>query len=157
MSLKSYKTFYTVILIFLIIITFKYSFSNDTETSELRNHLNKYYEREKSGDWELAYKYRTPSFRKSVPFKTYKNIMERVSMGWQLIRIDVKTIRIEGNSAFIEVVFYEKCPEGFFPKFVKKKGIKMRELTHWEKINGRWYVRDPGTRDHLSLNIDLGN
>ena len=123
----------------------------------LEEQIKNYYEYEKKKDWDNTYLYRTPLFRKSVPLKTYKGIMSKDSNGWELLDIQIKSIVMEDHLATVKIDFTEKFPkEGFFlPKFLKAKTIAVAEVTLWEQINGKWYVRNPGGRNHLSLNVDL--
>lgn len=121
----------------------------------LEKRIKEYYMYEKNKEWDSTYLYRTPLFRKSVPFGVYKDIMSRDNQGWTLLGTEIVNIKVEDNFVYVEIRFIEEYPKGYLPSFLKKRIMEIKEITLWEEIDGEWYARNPGGRGHLSLNVDL--
>lgn len=125
----------------------------DTQSQDLLDRLNEYYQLEKDTNWEKTYTFRTPLYQKSIPFKIYKDEMMHDNKGWKLIDFKIFESKIEGNYAAFRIKFIEQVPIGYFLNSSKKL-IKTVHVSTWEKINGIWFCRDACSRTHLSMNSD---
>ena len=120
----------------------------------LQDRVRRYYELEKEGNWEKTYLYRTPLYRDSISFDSYRQNMEKNNAGWQLLEYKILESSVNQFYAAFRIEFIEKVPEGYFPLDLHKT-IKLTQVSTWEKIDGTWYCRDACSRTHLTMNGDL--
>ena len=122
-----HKTFLFVMLI-LASHSGLYAQEKDKFDQDLLNRLHKYYKSERNGDWERAYSFRTPLYRKSVPFELYKKEMIHDNNGWKLISFRIIKGIIEDDYAAFKIEFMEQVPDGYFPNNIEK-AIKLNEVS----------------------------
>ena len=120
----------------------------------LLDRLTKYYNAEINSNWESTYSFRTPLYRKGVPFKLYRKKMIHDNEGWKLINLKILKSKIEGDYAVFKIDFIEQIPDGYFPND-EEKTIILAQVSTWERIHGVWFCRDACDRTHLSMNGDL--
>lgn len=113
--------------------------------------INEYYSSERDHLWSRTYEFRTPAYRKLVPFSTYARDMEKGSDGWRLLEFTVISIQIDGDRAVSRIRFEESST-----KHPTLRGrITMYEDTVWVRKDRRWLCVEPGKRGHLGLNENL--
>lgn len=128
---------------------------------DLKNRVREYYELEKNGQWEQAYLYRTPSYKRSVSRQLYISSMQEDNAGWKLESFDILDVKEKEGKVYLEIKFIETAPRKAFPKEVRDKlkepvSVERIENSVWINIDGNWFVYDAASRSRLSLNVPLG-
>jgi hypothetical protein len=123
--------------------------SCDSTDSDLKMRINRYYKLEQENNWKEAYYFRTPKFKNSIPAEMYAAGMEKFMDGWTLQDFEIRNVRYSRGKSFaeVEILFREQD--------ASKTTSLNTQLTTWEKIDGAWYGRDVGDRQHLFLNAEL--
>lgn len=121
-----------------------------------------YYMHEKKGEWEKAYRMRTPAFRKTVPLRTYLSTMKEDNAGWQLKDFKVLSAEKKDDKVHVNMEFTEEGPANSFPPELSTRGdpqsrtdrvrLQIKGTSVWIEIDNEWYVQDAVSRTHLSLN-----
>ncbi len=123
--------------------------SCDSTDADLKMRINRYYKLEQANNWKEAYYFRTPKFKQSVPAEMYAAGMEKLMYGWKLQDFEIKNVRYSLGKSFAEV-------EILFRELDASKTISLNtQTTTWEKIDGAWYGKDVGDRQHLFLNAEM--
>ena len=121
----------------------------DNTGSGLKKRVKEYYKLEQRNDWDKTYSFRTPLFQDNIPKKMYKEGMKKFITGWTLQKYEIKKVSYGSQNDFAEV-------EINFSDRHESKGTSITtQMTTWERIDGIWYGRDVGNRNHLPLNSEL--
>lgn len=123
--------------------------SCDSTDSDLKMRINKYYKLEQDKNWKEAYYFRTPEFKKGIPVEMYAAGMERFMEGWTLQEFEINKVRYSRGKSFAEVEV------NFRETDASKRTSLNTQMTKWEKIDGAWYGKDVGDRQHIFLNAEL--
>jgi hypothetical protein len=123
--------------------------------------IQNYYSLEKQGDWEHAYDFRTPAFRKTNPIQGYVSQMKKDSAGWHLERFYVVGVKEIDDKVHVSIHFKETAPISIVPPEARAELPNPKatsiltdriEDSVWVRIGNEWFVYDAAPRSHLWLN-----
>jgi hypothetical protein len=121
----------------------------DNPHSKLTKRIKEYYNFEQDNNWEKTYFFRTPSFQGSVPKEMYIKGMKKFMEGWTLQEYEIEKVSYNSQNTLAKVKIRFKERHAF-------KGISIiTQPTTWKMLDGVWYGRDVGDRQHLPLNSSL--
>lgn len=128
----------------------------------LAQRVQEYYTHEQKNEWDKAYYFRAPAYRKTVPLDYYLENMKKDNTGWKLREFRVIDATKKGDKVYIKMAFVEEGPVGFFPKSLLPKdftvtedhGVKLelKGKSVWKRMGDVWYCYDAVSRMHLPLN-----
>lgn len=122
-----------------------------------------YYQAEKTHDWQTAYALRGARFAAVVPFEAYARQMDIDTSGWELVGIDGRSVRVEGNVTRVTLSFQEDLGHEVAARLLgaelaspSRNGAPQRysqlEVTQWTLEDGQWVALAPGARQHFVFN-----
>lgn len=125
----------------------------------LEQRVNRYYQLEQRSDWESAYDFHTPAYRRTVSKESFLSGMRRDDSGWKLVSFKIISVKERDKRVHLRMAFVMVPPPEFFgnaiPSGAKIGEFEMEDESVWERIGGEWYSLTPGTRQHLPLNAPL--
>lgn len=122
-----------------------------------------YYQAERAHDWQTTYTMRGRRFAQVVPFETYARQMDLDTSGWQLVAIDGRSVRVEGEVTSVTLSFQEDLGHEVAARLLgvelatpSSNGAPQRysqpEVTQWALEDGQWVALAPGARQHYVFN-----
>jgi len=125
-----------------------------------------YYQAEKAHDWHTTYALRGARFAAVVPFDAYARQMAIDAVGWELIAIDGRSVRVDGGATSVTLSFQEALADDVAARLLGPElasaadsGLPQRysqpEVTQWVMEDGQWVVLAPGARQHFVFNERL--
>ena len=131
----------------------------------LKDDLTAYYTLESKGDWEKTYNYRSVTFRRTIPYETYKLWMDQDSRGWALIKVEILEQSVEYDSnideevTFINIAFTDEIMDvdaiierNWSRSYQNGKQYKTVNRTIWAHREEAWTCLDCGRRLHMTFN-----
>jgi len=123
----------------------------------LLDRVTEYYRYEQNQQWDLAYKLRTPAFRKAFPLTSYVKQMRRDSSGWKLETFSVQGMKRMDGKVQVSMRFVELAPPSFAPDYGTTEAkdplkLSLAVPSIWRQVDGKWYCYDAASRMHLSAN-----
>ena len=125
----------------------------------LQARVEQYYRLEQMHDWESAYEFRTPNYRRTVPKERYVAHMKQDSEGWKLMSYSIGSVRDNNGKVLLRIEFIEHPPanylQGRLPKGTRMTEVSMEDNSVWVKIDGTWYCEDAAQRQYLPMNAAI--
>ena len=97
------------------------------------NRAQEYWDHKIKGDFEAAYQYEDPDFRKNVRLGDY---LRSIGSGAKWLEAKVGNVAIDGEAAKVEMkIRYAIILGPYFPK----EGIERDISSYWRLVDGIWY------------------
>ena len=126
----------------------------------LRDAVVTYYRAEALQDWKTTYGYRSDAFRRLVGFDKYAREMEAGDAGWRLKHLDILSAECRHGECRLRIRFTEgvskEAAEKTWPGAVSTQ-VDVENTTWRATSEKKWYVLDPGARNHLGLNANIAD
>lgn len=125
-----------------------------------------YYQAEQAHDWPTTYALRGPRFATVVPLGNYTRQMDIDALGWELVAIEGRTVRVEGALAQVTLSFQENLSADVAQRLLGPaltspvpathgQRYSQAEVTQWLLRDGQWLALTPGARRHFVFNERL--
>lgn len=122
-----------------------------------------YYQAEKAHDWQTTYALRGPRFAAAVPYETYARQMDIDAAGWELVAIDGRSMRVDGDLTSVTLSFQEDLSHEVAARLLgpeiatpangsAAQRYSQPEVTLWTVEDGQWIALTPGARQHFVFN-----
>lgn len=122
-----------------------------------------YYQAEKAHDWQTTYALRGPRFAAAVPYEAYVRQMDNDAVGWDLVAIDGRSVRVDGALTSVTLSFQEDLSREVAARLLGPEIAKpasdtapqrysQPEVTLWTVADGQWIALTPGARQHFVFN-----
>jgi len=98
----------------------------------LRQRIMAYWNHRIKGEFDKAYNYENPSFRKNVKLTDY---IKALASGINWLEVKVKEVQIKDNQATVSL----EIRYAFMAGYVPKGGLKREINDYWQWIKGDWY------------------